>query len=440
VGGMQMNHSNEYLPRTVLYSLNPLGMGTPFVESLSGYISRLAYSHCLTTGTLMSKLLAPSLNKTYLTKISQRGGNGFYDSSSGINGIGTLANDFVEVIQSLNHNPNLESLTLIRWNKILPTRGLMRDHKAWCAKCYHEAKLNNSPAYDQLIWYLKEVSCCPKHKISLSFQCPNCSRKMQVFSRNTRPGYCQYCNNWLGEVIAQNKAIIKDDNLKIATYIGDMVVYSSSDNYKEINRDIISLILNKLIFLSFEGSVNKFSKHLAIPETTLRYWLRGVNIPPLHNLITICLKLNISMLEFLGINDLPSNINIPENSKNNTASFRPKYDYQMIKMILASEINIENPNSLKKLAETIGCDRKLLYQMFPKESETIVKNYSLYLTNKKVERQKRIKCEVEKAINFLEEKGEYPSRRKLELVLKQQFLVKEKIIRDQWNNYKENCL
>ena len=41
------------LPRpTRLYSLAPIGVGTPMVESLTGYVVRLAEAHCVAAGLL----------------------------------------------------------------------------------------------------------------------------------------------------------------------------------------------------------------------------------------------------------------------------------------------------------------------------------------------------------------------------------------------------
>ena len=42
-------------PVTRLYHLSPIGLGTPMVESLSGYIVRLAEAHCVSAGVLYGK-------------------------------------------------------------------------------------------------------------------------------------------------------------------------------------------------------------------------------------------------------------------------------------------------------------------------------------------------------------------------------------------------
>ena len=44
---------------STLYPLDPIGIGTPFVESMTSYIARLAEAHCVFPGVLMRKVIAP---------------------------------------------------------------------------------------------------------------------------------------------------------------------------------------------------------------------------------------------------------------------------------------------------------------------------------------------------------------------------------------------
>nr|WP_236116925.1 TniQ family protein [Hassalia byssoidea] len=46
-------------PRSRLYNLEPIGIGTPYVESLTGYVIRLAEQHCITTRQLLLNEIAP---------------------------------------------------------------------------------------------------------------------------------------------------------------------------------------------------------------------------------------------------------------------------------------------------------------------------------------------------------------------------------------------
>ncbi|MEQ2527646.1 hypothetical protein WMO40_13120 [Bacillaceae bacterium CLA-AA-H227] len=183
------------------------------------------------------------------------------------------------------------------------------------------------------------------------------------------------------------------------------------------------------------------AKFIQIPETTLRYWTKGINLIPLPSLIKICLQLNISILELFGIEELPINIQLPQKDlSKNSPKLRNKFDHKIIKRILDNEIISEHSKSLKKVAEIIGYDRKLLYKKFPIECKKIVDNYQSYITEQKLRRENNIKKQLDNIAQQLSENGEYPSRRKVEKLLKQKYFVKEKNIREQWNSLKINYL
>ena len=46
-----------------LYSLNPIGIGQPLIESLTSYISRLAFAHCVYPGILMERVVQLTIKK-----------------------------------------------------------------------------------------------------------------------------------------------------------------------------------------------------------------------------------------------------------------------------------------------------------------------------------------------------------------------------------------
>src|SRR5438045_1757703 len=54
--------------RSVLYRLEPIGIGTPQVECLTSYISRVAEAHCVYPGILMRKLIVPFVRDSSVYK------------------------------------------------------------------------------------------------------------------------------------------------------------------------------------------------------------------------------------------------------------------------------------------------------------------------------------------------------------------------------------
>src|SRR5271165_6283569 len=53
--------------RSRLYALKPLGIGTPFVESLSGYVARLADAHAVSVGDLAGRELSALTSRPLLS-------------------------------------------------------------------------------------------------------------------------------------------------------------------------------------------------------------------------------------------------------------------------------------------------------------------------------------------------------------------------------------
>ena len=79
-------YETNFNSRSVLYNLEPIGLGTGLVESLSSYLIRVAYEHNILVGDLFNKMIFPQMNKNYLVRSSTYGGNRFYEGSKTING------------------------------------------------------------------------------------------------------------------------------------------------------------------------------------------------------------------------------------------------------------------------------------------------------------------------------------------------------------------
>src|SRR6516165_10413079 len=75
--------------RSRLYCLAPMGIGTPEVESLTGYIARLAEAHCVTVADLIgAELSAVSSVPLLPARPRPKSFNVFYTQPYSINGVG----------------------------------------------------------------------------------------------------------------------------------------------------------------------------------------------------------------------------------------------------------------------------------------------------------------------------------------------------------------
>src|SRR5258708_4687573 len=93
-------------PRTRLVPLEPIGIGTAYIESLTSYTCRLAQAHSITVGKLFNHEIGPKINKLYRVSELKRINGNFcknYFTNRGhmFNGVGKCAEYLVHALQAL---------------------------------------------------------------------------------------------------------------------------------------------------------------------------------------------------------------------------------------------------------------------------------------------------------------------------------------------------
>ena len=189
-------------PRSPLYGLEPIGVGTSWVESLTSYVGRLAAAHSVKVGDLAGRVLAQSSDPKDCiippeARAAMRGGHGFRVSSYTINGVTDRARKWVQALECATCRRDLHYLTLLPFRYALPDH-LFHRHRTWCSLCFERWRLSGQTVYEPLLWAMKISFYCPAHLRRLSHTCPSCGRTMSPLSVLFRPGYCGHCRSWLG--------------------------------------------------------------------------------------------------------------------------------------------------------------------------------------------------------------------------------------------------
>jgi hypothetical protein len=100
--------------RSRLYSLQPQGLGTPYCESLSGYITRLAEAHRVRTREFLTHEIFPHFtqrrpSKSRAINESKSGGTDFLRNwGQAVNGTGAVASTAVWVLETLTSQTGLQ--------------------------------------------------------------------------------------------------------------------------------------------------------------------------------------------------------------------------------------------------------------------------------------------------------------------------------------------
>ena len=118
-------------PRSRLFKLEPIGLGTPMVECLASYIHRLAAAHGVPTWVLACRELASRFERKSII-----GPNGYCDlfGSVGmsINGVYGAALETAAILQDLTGQSNLRSLTFITLGNLVAEQRILRRTQTWC--------------------------------------------------------------------------------------------------------------------------------------------------------------------------------------------------------------------------------------------------------------------------------------------------------------------
>ena len=191
--------------RSRLYSLEPIGIGTPEVESLSSYLNRLAQAHCVTVSALIAHELVPHLGTPAPARArraappSRGGPRGLGQPlAQRIYGLGRTAATWVDGLEVLTGRRDLRFLTLLAWRDVLPDRHLFSPLLRWCPACFDAWMTTGHPLYDPLLWKLNPITTCVRHQRRLRSRCRACQQRLTTFSGRSRPGYCSRCGAWLG--------------------------------------------------------------------------------------------------------------------------------------------------------------------------------------------------------------------------------------------------
>ncbi|BAT53463.1 TetR family transcriptional regulator [Nostoc sp. NIES-3756] len=406
--------------RSRLYHLKPIGVGTSTVESLTSYITRLAVSHCLPTGVLMVTEIAPVINKTYGAGTLHR----IYNFTGALNGTGVMASDLVQALENLTQQKNLHFLTLLTWAEILPSRNLLRRHRAWCSFCYQEWYENGQTIYEPLLWTLDVVKVCLRHQQPLTQKCPHCKEKNFHLAWRSQPGYCSKCLKWLGlnvETQLSNCPYSHKDELEFEIWItntlGELLAKSPHLTLSP-SKDNISKAICAYVDKVAEGNIAAFARQLQVPRNTVWLWCKGQNLPSIKAVLHVCYSLRISLLDFLNFEeDLVDSLStlrlpLPQTKANRKKSIKP-FEADEVKQNLEAvlESNEFPAPSMEEVARRLQCDRRSIFKYFPDLCHAIS---SRYLSDRKAILENKIEqcCEEIRQITLnLHNQGIYPSEK-----------------------------
>ena len=294
--------------RSRLCSLSPRGLGTSQVESLTGYMSRLADAHNLSVGSMFNwdsmRYAASRLpQRLALDSHGAEKKHSVSDRASDLNGACSRTERWIETIGQLTAVHGLHRLTMMPFRHFLRESGLLRRRRAWCSRCY-ESDGKTGEVYDRLIWCLKSVLWCPIHGTPLSGECPKCGKSMSHLAAETLPGYSSCCGTWLGssEEVERHCSDAQFEKYAASEVAGLLDAINSLRPAGHESRCAGTFFITNLksyVDRLSGGIVLAFAERVKTDYQMLNGWLAGNERPSLEGLLKLSFALGASAREVL---------------------------------------------------------------------------------------------------------------------------------------------
>ena len=356
----------QYPPRTKLYSLQPCGLGTAMVESLSGYVARLAFEHSTRVGDLVGRVLSPIENPYGNIVAPNRklsspttSHHGFVSYSYLINGATDLAERLVLSLEAATGLDCLRGLTFLRYKPAIIAFPFHKQ-RTWCPQCFSDWRTNHAPFYEPLIWTCSTTTTCPTHGGPLTSVCPECRQAIGApLKVGTCIGYCDHCGAWLGQagqppspsdVAIDDDAIWRQEQvIRLIKHLPDVQPHASSDGWKRNLGGLIKAVTN--------GNAQPFAECAGVNRQTLSRWIDGSTTPLFELAMRMSRASNISLWCFVSESPLSDSHlaaareSLAE-SKGPFQRMRPQNNY--IRAELAKSLRGDNPETLASITSRLG--------------------------------------------------------------------------------------
>lgn len=430
-------------PHSRLYHLEPIGVGSPMVESLTSYITRLAEAHRVSPYALFRNEICSLL-------LSQPTGNqlqayliNLWKNSPVMNGLASTTNQLVEALERLTSQHDLSCLTMLSWKHAFSDRRLARRQKAWCPLCYEEWRRANQVIYEPLLWSLECVTACFKHATLLHTRCPypDCACTIFALHQQAQSGFCPRCYRWLGTTSCR-EALLQGKEWSQQRWVNNQVgeLLSTAHTLPPLPQDLFVHTLHTCVEAVTGGNVLAFARQFDLEQAAVWRWQRRGLLPQLSTLLWICERLEISPLQFLTGNlseilakrslDRPS----PSRPGKQQMIRRKRVDDEKVRQTLEACLTEQPPPSLSEVCRRIGHPDVTLYAHFAELCHAISQRYRAYQAEQREKWTQRLCDEIREAVYRLCAQGHYPSEWAVKKMIATRGAFRVKAVREAWKD------
>jgi hypothetical protein len=402
-------------PRSRLFAMAPIGIGTPGAEGLISYIIRLAEAYSVSPRRLILEEFAKVRTELAMYR---RHGSIFHCNARSINGLHQFSAMFADVIDTLCGIGTARYMTLIPLGRLLPFNGkLLASSPRWCPACYAEMLKSTRVLYQPLAWSFDLYRICARHGTMMVDRCPSCGELQEVIPRTPTIGWCSNCGSWLGkqpDVAAHQDHPI---NLWVANAIEEIVAALPRVGRLATRHRFVRQ-LDRAIQQYTHGCRRRFCLGVGLPEGAFQRVLGAGQRPTFALWLTIAYGLGVSPIQFLEMHFDPwgphpplSKLATPLSTKMPRICLTPEQARSIAEELGTIADTEESPVSVAALAERLGVTRSLVRHRWPDLCHRISSNYRK-LMRIRAQRELLERCRITvEAVDQLMWNGIYPSQK-----------------------------
>ena len=338
-----------------LYGRGPNGVGTPLLESLSGYLARVCEARSISVVEALDVFVRPLVPPKLLRGRPQLPRYLRTNIASDFDGMTWRAHAAVSALEVLTGETGLSVHTCLSWRGLFTPRssGAIYDRrKRWCALCFDAWDREGSEPWEPLLFRLGPVERCPIHRVRLSERCPSCDRTQPMVVQRVPLSYCHHCAARLhiGDSLREGGCFDTSGEGDavwewwISSVLGQMLSVHADSKQLADPRGFASLIDRKVDTFG----MNSLAAAMGFKRNVLRQWRRLIKRPWLRTFVRMCLRLGVH----------PADVAFPDRGGKRTFPWSPWPDGETpwLKARVGPTLSLRHERNTRVAREAVALD------------------------------------------------------------------------------------
>lgn len=398
--------------RAIVYSPEPIGLGTGGVESLRSYLLRIADAHCVGLATLARFLE----QRHSVFRDGQKIDNPIFRQTR-ICGAAGSAKWWSSAAELVTGRNNLRQLTLLPLRDVVPLSSAVSPRRKWCPACVSE-RSEYAEVHEPLLWCLQAVRACPTHNTLLVEDC-GCGGQSSSppWKRKMHPGVCPHCGRTLTSRMTGPSMTASVSAVHQAQLAADLLLLGQRGLIGPAAPAAFVAFLHNAAEQLDGGGRKAFARRLGCSAGQLKGWMDGRHKLRLQNALHAILTLGASaesaFVSGVYISGQIGTATVRTGERIKQTRQRTDVDWAKRLAALVEAQHSEPPVSVSSVGKKLGISARTLRRKWPDHCRAVAQRYTDWkrLAHKKALEERASK--LREAAAQLARAGVRPSRRRI---------------------------